>query len=103
VKIIDSNPGRLLKTFGEQVVTGSVLFDNNCASCHGTSFSNPIVDKANNDLAVTYTDKGFGDTFDTPSLEGVVGILVVSRGPRRRRISGRSRRHGGIEQAALMC
>jgi len=64
----------LISAFGEEVVAGAVLFDTNCAVCHGESFAKPSIDKANNGLALEYSDKGFGATFSASAMNGVFKV-----------------------------
>lgn len=47
--------------FSEQELRGRQLFNENCASCHGSQMAQPAENVANNGLEESYEDKGLGE------------------------------------------
>ncbi len=63
----------LQEKFTESELHGMDLFQANCAQCHGTNFTQPVVPTANNGLDLVYRDQGIG------ALEGSLfdGVFKV--------------------------
>lgn len=59
---------------------GKQIYNNNCASCHSAVFGRPVLNSANNGLAMEYEDEGIGGftqntadmyTFKVPTLRNI--------------------------------
>jgi cytochrome c peroxidase len=69
------DPYKNIPTFTAQENLGKNLFMDNCASCHGQSFTLPQVQTACNGLDMEYTDNGVGEIY--PSGGAYNGIFKV--------------------------
>ena len=64
----------LEQQFSRAELQGLELFQQNCASCHGFTLTQPNVPIANNGLDLRYTDKGVGDIQNNSSMDGVFKV-----------------------------
>lgn len=55
-------------------IRGKLIFQNNCASCHGSIAARSTVEMANNGLDLNYTDEGVGGISKVPELIGVFKV-----------------------------
>ncbi|OAV45423.1 hypothetical protein A3850_013380 [Lewinella sp. 4G2] len=66
--------GALFTQFTDSEIRGANIFDQNCATCHSSSLTEPNVAVANNGLDATYTDKGIGELTGEARMNGVFKV-----------------------------
>ena len=71
------NPSATLSNFTDAENRGKQLFMNNCASCHGQTFSLATIPAANNGLDMEYTDNGIGELTGVYTDDGVFKVPII--------------------------